>query len=219
MKECWNQIGVWSKQAAKCEKLLDVVHCRNCEVFAKAGKRAIEKAASKEYIDQWTKVYAQVSAKQIKKQYSVVIFRLGMEWFCLPTEFFKGIENLNVIHSIPRVYNQILIGLVNIKGAVKLCFAVDKLLELDPGNTAGENTIGIYKRLLVLEHQNQNYVFPVDEVGGVERIDETALETLPSNLNEKHANLVKGVMKSQSGRVAVLNAPRLFGALEDAVSG
>ena len=94
MKDCWNQIGVWSRQAAKCDKLPEVVHCRNCEVYTNAGRQALERRVSEEYSEQWMQTYAQVQSEARRKADSLVAFRLGKEWFGLSTLYFKSIENL-----------------------------------------------------------------------------------------------------------------------------
>ena len=212
-------MGVWSRRQAKCEKLQQVIHCRNCEVYTNAGRKAIEKAVPIEYIAQWTKDYSQVAAAEAKKQCSVVVFRLGVEWFCLPTQYCKSIENRSVIHSIPRYSNQLLLGIVNIKGTLQLCFSLDSLLQVATEDVKHPNNSGIYKRLLVLLYDQQHYVFPVDEVGGIDRIDDANLESPPATLSQRQAEFVKGMVKTEKQKVALLNTGPLFMALEELVGG
>ncbi len=223
MKDCWNQIGVWSKKQEKCEKLREVIHCRNCDVYTKAGRKVIERVASADYLAQWSKSYAQTIPTTVKKQCSVVMFRVAAEWFCLPTRYCESVENRGSIHSIPRYSNQLLLGIVNIRGTLQLCFSLDTLLQAAPEsnnnniNNNALNKIGIYQRLLVLKYNHQYYVFPVDEVGGVERIDDTNLESPPATLSQRQAEFVNGMVKIEKQTVAFLNMVPLFTALEDAI--
>jgi chemotaxis-related protein WspD len=223
MNDCWNQIGVWSKQPDKCEKLQQVIHCRNCDVYTKAGRKALEKTPSAQYSTRRTKIYAQPPPAESNKACSVVSFRLGVEWFCLPTQYFQSIENRSAIHSIPRYSNELLLGVVNIKGNLQLCFSVDGLLQVEPDSAHPLGGVGVYKRLLVLGYNQQNYTFPVDEVGGIDRIDDSNLENPPATLNEHQAGFVKGVVKSNvkadKRRIALLNAVQLFQSLEEAIGG
>jgi len=218
MKNCWNQIGVWSWQSQKCGKLSEVIHCRNCEVYTSAGRQALERRVPKEYSDQWLQNYASIQPPTRKKYTSIVVFRLGVEWFGLPTLNFKSVENISFIHSIPRYTNGLLLGIVNIRGTLQLCFSITSLVQVD-GDTQNSAAVNVYKRLVVLLNCGQHYVLPVDEVGGIERVDESCLEALPATLNEQHAELVKGVIKTSRQRVALLNTTSLFAALEAAIGG
>jgi chemotaxis-related protein WspD len=217
MKDCWNQIGVWSKQTEKCEKLREVIHCRNCEVYAKAGRKVFEKAVPEDYLAHWTTIHSQTTPATVQKQCSVVIFRLGDEWFCLPTAYCESVENPSHIHSIPRYSNKLFRGIVNIQGTFQLCFSLDVLLQVVPQNIDTVDKIGVYKRLLLLKYNQQYYVFAVDEVGGIDRIDDTNLESPPATLSQRQGEYVKGMVKTDKQTVAVLNAATLFSALEEAI--
>ncbi|WP_455212107.1 chemotaxis protein CheW [Kaarinaea lacus] len=219
MRDCWNKIGVWSRQPAKCEKLREVIHCRNCDVYTKAGRKVIEKRMPAEYLTQWTKSYAQIPPENHLKQCSVIMFRLGMEWFCLPTMYCESVENPGSIHSIPRYSNQLFQGIVNIRGNLQLCFSLEALLQVVPEDSNPLAKIGVYKRLVVLNYHQQYYVFLVDEVGGIDRIDDKSLEAAPATLSQRQAEFVKGIIVTNERSVAFLNAPPLFSALEEAIGG
>ena len=219
MTDCWNQIGVWSGRQSKCEKLQQVVHCRNCDVYTKAGKRVMQLTVPKEYLEQLSKSYSRIPPVNDKKHLSVVVFRLGSEWFCLPTTIFESVENMGFIHSIPRYSNQLLLGVVNIRGTLQLCFSLGGLLQVTPENPEYGKKIGVYKRLLVLVYNQQYYVFPVDEVGDIERIDDTNLENPPVTLSASRLGFVKGMVKTAAHEAALLNTAPLLEALEEAAVG
>ncbi|KPJ90055.1 MAG: hypothetical protein AMJ53_15015, partial [Gammaproteobacteria bacterium SG8_11] len=63
----------------------------------------------------------------------------------------------------------------------------------------------------------QYYVFPVDEVGGVDRIDDTHLDAAPATLSQAQAEFVKGLVKIDNLAVAYLNAAQIFNAFEEAI--
>lgn len=219
MEDCWNQIGVWSQQPAKCEKLREVIHCRNCDVYTKAGRKVIEKRLPAEYLTQWTKSYAETPSETVQGQCSVIVFRLGAEWFCLPTMYCESVENPGSIHSIPRYSNQLFQGIVSVRGNLQLCFSLGALLQVATDDTKASGKIGVYKRLLVLNYNQQYYVFPVDEIGNIDRIDDTNLDETPATLSQRQAEFVKGMLKTNEQTVAFLNVAPLFTALEEAIGG
>ena len=219
MKDCWNQIGVWSRQPAKCEKLREVIHCRNCDVYIKAGRKVMEKHIPADYIAQWSKSYAQTPPETLQGQSSVIVFRLGAEWFCLPTKYCESVENPGPVHSIPRYTNTLLQGIVNVRGNLQLCFSLDALLQVAPDDNQSVGKIGVYKRLLVLNYNQQYYVFPVDEIGGIDRIDDAHLDEAPATLSQRQAEYVKGMLNTSEQTVAFLNAAPLFSAMEEAIGG
>jgi chemotaxis signal transduction protein len=98
-----------------------------------------------------------------------------------------------------------------------VCFSLAALLQVAPDNNNRLNKVGVYGRLLVLNYNHQYYVFPVDEVGGIERIDDTNLDSPPATLSERQAEFVKGVVKTEKHTIAFLNADPLFTAMEEAI--
>jgi len=219
MRDCWNQIGVWSKQSNKCDKLQEVIHCRNCEVYSKAGRKVMEQSVSAEYLAQWTRNYARVVADKAQKPCSVIVFRLGAEWFALPTKYCQSVENRSTIHSIPRYTNDCLLGVVNIRGTLQLCFSLEALLRVTPAEDKSLGQLAVYKRLLVLVQQQRVFVCPVDEVGGIERIDEDSLEHAPDTLSPTQAEYVAGVVKAATHRITLLRIEQVLNALEDVIGG
>ncbi len=179
----------------------------------------MEKAVPAEYLAHWSKAYSQPNPAKASKHYSVVVFRLGLEWFALPALHCQSIENRSSIHSIPRYTNRLLLGMVNIRGTLQLCFSIERLLHVALDRCESGANIAVYKRLLVLAYNQQNYVFPVDEVGGIERIDDARLENPPATLTQRQAEFLKGVIKTEKKRIALLDSTRLFPALEDAIGG
>ena len=219
MRDCWNQIGVWSKRSNKCEKLQEVIHCRNCEVYSKAGRKVMEQSVSAEYLVQRTRNYAQVEADKGQKPSSVIVFRLGAEWLALPTKYCQSVENRSTIHSIPRYTNNCLMGVVNIRGSLQLCFSLEALLHVAPAEGKSSGQLAAYKRLLVLVQQQRVFVCPVEEVGGIVRIDEDSLELPPDTLSPAQADYVKGVVKTATHRITLLQIEQVLNALEDSIGG
>jgi chemotaxis-related protein WspD len=225
MNNCWNTIGVWGTQKQKCERLSEVIHCRNCEIYTAAGRQAFEKRIPAEYLEQRTLSYAQIESKAAKEQLSVLIFRVATQWFCLPTEYCNSIEPLSSIHNLPRYSNETLLGIVNVKGDLHLCFSIANLLQVQKEPVVEEvtktkrNSVVVYRRLLVMCYEGWYFVLPVDEVGGIKRINPDKTEKSATAFNNLQSAVIAGMIKDETGHLVLLDAPCLFAALEDSISG
>jgi len=206
---CWNTVGVWGSQAPRCEKLKDVVHCRNCPVYWDAGRQVFDKDIPQGYLDQWTQVLAAAPEARSKASQSIIYFRLGKEWFSLSTRNFVEVSQVRAIHNIPHQTSNLMLGIVNVGGAVKLCYSLSYLLGIDDKEEARETKHGIYKRHLVIKLNGSDYVFPVDEVGGVYRYDKNDLLHIPVTIEPEKAALLLGVLEIAGNKVACIDADKL----------
>ena len=219
---CWNGIGVWGKQQPKCERLREVIHCRNCDVFTAAGRAAFERAVSADFQQQWRRRYADKAVRKSQADWSIVTFRLGAEWYAIPTKHFKQVAETRFIHRIPHVPDELILGLVNVGGNLRLCFSLGRLLGAG-GVDSGVNQVqpGVYRRMLVLSQQQRDYVFPVDAVGGVIRINRADLQAAPTNISSRQKDIIVGTARPDANysETAVLVAERLFARLEESIGG
>lgn len=212
---CWNTIGVWGHQSPRCEKLQDVIHCRNCRVYWDAGRDVFEKSMPDGYLEQWTRALAGKRATHSQASQSIIYFRLGEEWFSLPTKIFVEVSQARSIHRIPHQTGQLILGVVNVGGAVQLCFSLAYLLGVntrDKPDAAGQ--YGVYRRYLAVKINESDYVFPVDEVGGVLRYDQRDLKQVPVTVDAVKSDLLLGVLTLEGKNVACINTDKLAQAFE-----
>ncbi|APR35146.1 chemotaxis protein CheW [Paraburkholderia sp. SOS3] len=167
------------------------------------------------------------ASAQSSKTDSVVVFRVADEWLALPTEALKQIEDLRPVHSLPHRRNRAVLGLVNVRGALTVVVSLGELLRLDrtagaalasqPGadeaSTLRAPRSGRYARMLVVAHDCEPVVFPVDEVHGVVRYAAGALKPVPDTLTRSSAAHTAGVLAWQGKTVGVLDAARVFASL------
>ena len=69
------------------------------------------------------------------------MFRLGAEWFALPTIAVDEVAELRGIHSLPHRRGGMLLGLVNVQGELIVCVSLARVLGLKNvvASTAGED--------------------------------------------------------------------------------
>ncbi|MCF6336383.1 MAG: chemotaxis protein CheW [Gammaproteobacteria bacterium] len=215
---CWNTIGVWSCARKKCDKLTEYIHCRNCPVFLEVGHSVFEKVAPSGYLSQWRK---EISAKKNvdnPRNNSVLVFRVGHEWFALPSVILGEIANERIIHRIPRNMNRFISGIVNINGEIKVCYSLSELLGLSSVNGENKKEDNYNpRRLIVINLDEKDYVFLVDEVKGLYLYGDSDLLSVPSTLDATNALLLLGSINQSNHQVAIFNLSKFQEKLEGAV--
>ncbi|HLO85116.1 MAG TPA: chemotaxis protein CheW, partial [Nostocaceae cyanobacterium] len=149
----------------------------------------------------------------------VVIFRLQQEWLALPAQIFQETTIPSPVHTLPHRSNQILRGLVNIRGELYLCISLTHLLnlEISDGKLPSFSPV-VYSRMVVVQDTGQTWVFSVDELYGLHQISPEKLIDPPSNNTSTSRTYTKGLFPWQSYTVSYLDAELLFSTLAKKVS-
>ncbi len=223
LDDCWNRIGTWSRIEERCPLLERYVHCRNCDVFSAAGRRVLDRALPEGYAEEWAEEYAKPQAKREKGQVSVLVFRLGEEWFALPSVHISEVTETRAVHSLPhlpsRVDGGVVRGLVNVDGELKICISLGNLLSLER-STVNNNKelVGAYERMVVVRYDNGDFVFPVSEIAGTQRYLPREVQEAPATLSYAKGTYTQGVIDYQQKQVGLLDADLVFYALEKALA-
>ena len=203
--DCWNRIGVWGSETPRCPKLDQVVHCRNCDVYPESGRRILERALPDDLSAPMERHSQQGETATAPRHTDVVVFRLGDEWLGLPAQLFSEITEMRPIHRLPHRSNTTLLGLVNIRGELKLCMSLGKLLGLDKGanwtkqQSASLPASGGYRQ------RSEQFVFPVSEVLGIERFNENDLHPAPASVTLANSTYTRGIFESGDKHIACLD--------------
>jgi chemotaxis-related protein WspD len=216
---CWSEIGVQGDHS--CPKLAEAGHCRNCPVFSEAGQRLFEREATPEYLSEWTRQLAEVDSAAITDANSLLVFRIGPEWLALEASSVIEVISPRRIHRVPHRTNRLLLGLANIRGELQLCISLHELLGIEAPLTGEmpetDPPAGPKPRMIVAEHEQNRWVFPVDEVEGVHRIPADAMENLPYTVQRSARYYCQALFCRENKRVGALSTTRLFQALEKTV--
>jgi len=208
---CWHELGVQGN--ASCPRLQEVIHCRNCPVYAKAGAQLLDRSLLPEYRRACTEHFARKQALPAPDRISALLFRLGAEWLALPPQTFQEAAERRMVHSLPHRRQGIVLGLVNVRGELLLCVSLSHLLGLD-GTSLREARRSTYDRLLVTNWNGLHFVFPVDEVCGIHRFQAPELTDPPATLAKSKVSYIQGVFQWQNRTVGLLDAARLFSHLD-----
>ncbi|WP_206241793.1 chemotaxis protein CheW [Novosphingobium terrae] len=199
---CWKSIGVQGDQS--CRELAALSHCRNCPVFSRQAARLLDRETPD---DTPLPAIPAAAAEPAERGQSVTIFRLGAEWFALPTLVLDEIVPARAVHSLPHRRDPGLLGLVNVRGELVVCVSIARAV-LGEGGIA--STQG---RIIVARHESGRFAFPVDEVAQTLHHAPGAVLPLPATLAHSTASLTKGLLLWREHRVGLLDAEALFAAL------
>lgn len=147
--------------------------------------------------------------------FSVLIFRLGTVWLALPTGVCKEVAEMRLIHTLPHRHGRTGLGLVNIRGELSLCLALSQFLGLEQSPDLADQVPPhmIYKRLVVAEHGSEHWVFPVDEIAGVEPCLLSAVHDVTASVPPAALAVARGSMLWHEKQVLYLDPASLFTAL------
>ncbi len=202
--DCWNSIGVWSSiQSERCSKLLEVIHCQNCDVYKQAGRSRLSLEADSDYLQEWRDNLAQKPVEPHKDERSAIVFRLGNENYALSTEVLNDVAHPRQPHRIPHRSNNILSGLVNIRGELVLCISLTGLL----GLRYQQDTKTDANRMIVAQFSNLTVAFLVDQVEGITRYANHTIMESPATLSRHDGNYIQGLLESSNGQTGLLNHP------------
>jgi chemotaxis-related protein WspD len=210
--DCWNRIGISGDQS--CPELEVHIHCRNCPVFEAGARSFFDRPAPPGYLDEWARSLDADIVPHREKSLSLLIFRLRHEWLAFPTRSVVEVTATRPVHRIPHRTNEILVGMVNLRGRLQLQVSLHGLLGVDAA--APESASNDNPRLVVIQGDGPAWVFEADEVLGVpDEQDRGRLCGVPSTLANPANSFSQAVIDWDGRSVGVLDAPRVFAALKE----
>ncbi|MBY4869491.1 chemotaxis protein CheW [Burkholderia sp. Bp9017] len=216
--DCWNRIGTRGDRS--CERLADCLRCLNCPVYAYHAAKLLERPLGATEMAEATRRMSAFDATRAHgdddTRQAALAFRVADEWLALPIGVLREIAGTRPIHSLPHRRHSAVRGVVNIRGTLRIAISIGALLGLDAGkggkNVTGDED-GRFTRLLVVAHQGEPVVFPVDEVEGVLHFGASEWVPVPATVGRASAGLSRGVLSWRGKSVGLLDDDRLFDAV------
>lgn len=209
---CWKEHGTTGDRT--CPELDEFVDCRNCPTFSAIGRSLLDRPPPEGYLRDWTALLA--SGKEIEEAgtTSIVVFRLADEWLSLKTRTLKEVVLHRPVHKIPHRVNMVLLGLLNVRGELLLCASLAHILGIEGGETTVSTPAdAISRRMLVIEHSGERWVFPVNEVDRVYRVKDSQMEPVPVTISKDASAYSQAIVRAGERSIALLDEDLLLGAL------
>lgn len=175
--------------------------------------KLLEREPDPVYLEEWTELLARGKAEgEGTAESSAVVFALGGEWLALSTGVFSEVGLPRPVHKIPHRSNEILEGVVNVRGQLLLSVNLHNLLEI-PHNSDVPVRFKTLRRMLGIQKSQDRWVFLVDELFGIVQRKEELLENVPVTVAKSTANYLKGVFTWNGRSVGLLDDELLFYSL------
>jgi chemotaxis-related protein WspD len=165
-----------------------------------AAAQLLNREIPRDYQQQWTEIVAAAPSNVETNLQSAVVFRIGPEWLALSSTVVQEVAEKSVMHRLPHRSTGILKGIVNVRGEILLCVALDVLLRIE--HPAGERSAvrRTEQRLLVCNRHGDRLAFLVDEVHGIHRYLARSLREVPATLARAEAKYTSGILPWRSNQ-------------------
>ncbi|WP_075258864.1 chemotaxis protein CheW [Herbaspirillum camelliae] len=202
--DCWNRIGI--KGDGSCPQLQQHVRCLNCPTFARAAVQQLDRVSLANHaLPSWQEPASPAPGAELAAaRSSVLVVRIGVEWWAIATTVVQEVAEARVVHSLPHQRNPAILGVLNIRGALRICVSLAQLFQF--GAAAPK---ALPPKLLVAVHDGQTLVFPVDEVAGVHRHD-GSLGPVPTTLAQAAIQYTRGMLEWRGHAIGLLDHELLF---------
>ena len=182
-----------------------------------ASTRLLGRAIPANYRAAQTEQIAQSQQVAAASKVSALIFRLGHEWFALPSVLCHQVLEPLTAHTIPHRSNQTLLGVVNVRGQMLLKVSLLQVLGLSR-DTSDATTVKHCPRMVVVEKAMESggsdtWVFDVDELYGIQPVLFSELEPPATGTGNSPATCTRYLFLWQGIRVNFLDDIRLFETL------
>lgn len=186
------------------------------------NRSLFDRPATAEYLQEWTERLAQIPQREDEDKRSMILFRLGDEWLALNTAVLAEVTHLHPIHSIPHRSGEVLLGLVNVRGQLRIAISLHGLLGVESGlppevrsrqrSVKNGKSILPTGRMAILQDRLQQWVFYAEEVVGIQRIKTSRLRKVPSTFGQS-SSYCQSVFDWEGHTVGCLDEVRLLSAL------
>lgn len=215
MNDCWNRIGV--RGDVSCPELQRRVHCHNCPVHAEAALALLDREPPAGTHAGWTTHFAEPLASAVTGTVAIFVFRIGGDWFAMPVGLVAEVAPERTIHTLPHRRRELVLGVVNLHGALVVCLSLAAMLGLDSAASSRPERQFERARMLMLRQGDVRAACPVDEVSGIHRVDPAALVETPPSVAGARA-CVTHVWRWRDGTVGVIDESLLCQAIRRSVA-
>lgn len=190
------------------------------ERVAERARAFFNREPPSRYLEEWTDRLAQPDESTDHKDLSFVIFRLDQEYFAVRATALVEVTLPQPVHALPHRTNEVVLGLVNIRGQLQLCVSLHGMLGIpvtaspqaiqNHSMSAGFTQLGT-SRLVIFREQAELWVCPADEVFGVHRFSRSELGSVPSTFG-RSGTFSEAVVLWNGHTTGVLSEEAVFAA-------
>jgi chemotaxis-related protein WspD len=203
-ERCWAEIGTWGDRS--CPLLPAAVHCRNCEVFARNGRQLLDREPPDDYLRGWSAVLADTRKDKAEGQNVAMVVSLGDAYYALPAAVCREALEAHQIRRIPHRSNDFLLGLVGVRGELRVCVSLSAL-------GLGDGAAGAGNQMVLLEKNGREWVVAVSGIHGIHRYGPEDIEPNPQTLAQSPNPYTIGLVRWRDRMLGVLDDELLLSTI------
>lgn len=175
------------------------------------------------YREDWARHFAEPErlgpGEEGGEQRTVVLFRIGEEWLALSTGLFHEIAEPRRHHSLPHRRDNLVLGIVNVRGELLVCVSLGAILGIAEARTAerGER-LKAFARLVVIGRDGRRVAFPVDEVHGIHRYGSGDVVDVPATTGKATSSFATSMIAWRGRAVGRLDDGLILDALDRCIA-
>ncbi len=205
---CWRKIGVYAGDHS-CPRLREVVHCRNCDVFAAAARSVLLREVEQ------VEAISTGSSEVVASARNALLVRIGGIGIGLPAKRVVEIAADAPLRRVPHRNGRAIAGLINVRGHLHLALALTRILALE-GN---EPEPGAQARIVLLDAiAGAPVAFRVERVLGVHGFASADLGPVPETLPPLLADMASAVGHAGEEHFLLLDDAKLSRALGETIN-
>ncbi|SHH12848.1 chemotaxis protein CheW [Massilia sp. CF038] len=204
LSDCWNRIGVAGDKS--CPKLEQHIHCRNCEVYAEAARRNLQRPVNEGYRDEWAARLREVQHDKATNDSAALVFRIGREWLAFPAAVVDAVAPLAAPHRVPHRASTALLGVVNVSGKLVPAISLAAMLGIDESGAMQASGRHTFARLVVVRWEGQVYALPAADLHGIVRYPARSIKAPAATINKGIERFLTGVLSHDAMHIGVLDA-------------
>jgi len=175
--------------------------------------RLLERSPPEGYLEAWQQRLRNLEEEKERTTTGVLVFRLFTEWLALEARIIREITADATVHRIPRRTNEVLRGLVNVRGELQLCVSLHALLGLEDNGAKTVLSRRVHPRMIVFQSDDGPFVFRAEEAYGVHALEADSLRETPVTVTKAMATFTRGLFEFQDIKVGLLDHDLIFHSL------
>lgn len=180
---------------------------------ARCRESLLDRPAPEGYVQEWQVRLRTKPDDEVRDTVALLVFRISKEWLALRVAAVAEVTADAPVHRVPHRTNDVLRGIVNVRGELQLAFSLRAMLGLPMGEMGKNTSARIYPRMITLLRDGQRFVCRVDEVMGVSHFETALFEDAPVTVSKAMATFSRGLYPHKVGKVAVLDDELIFHSL------
>ncbi|GAB4071535.1 purine-binding chemotaxis protein CheW [Ancylobacter sonchi] len=189
-----------------------------------AASRLLDRALPPGYREEWARYFAEVPDEEAAAEASevaerrILVFRLADEWLALPAGLVQEITEPRPRHTLPHRRDQLVLGVVNIRGELLVEISFAALIGLGEAEGEAESRITAFPRLVVLGHDRRRVAFRVDEVHGLHQHAARDVLALPATIGKAASSFATSMIAWQGRMLGRLDGELVLDAVDRGIA-